>query len=127
MQVDYVLTLKRGLSPYLRKCDSLQLSPDFLVPLQSESDDQDMTSDQTLHSTIVDCDDPMSYSSSSGSENMSMAYTNGDQIVRKKRSELNYSYVYCARSAHKVSDHGQDMASSIISRRKSIPHRSPLC
>ncbi|KAL6223793.1 hypothetical protein ACLB2K_002651 [Fragaria x ananassa] len=130
-KVDYVVTLKRGLSPYLKKCETLQLSPDFLVPLQSESDDQDMTSDQTLHSTIVDCDDPMSYSSSSGSENMSMsmsmAYTNRDQIVRKKRSGLNYSYVYCSRSAHKVSDDDQDMSSNMISRRKSIPHRSPLC
>lgn len=126
-----MVTLKRGLSPYLKKCETLQLSPDFLVPLQSESDDQDMTSDQTLHSTIVDCDDPMSYSSSSGSENMSMsmsmAYTNRDQIVRKKRSGLNYSYVYCSRSAHKVSDDDQDMSSNMISRRKSIPHRSPLC
>ncbi|CAB4319132.1 unnamed protein product [Prunus armeniaca] len=128
-KVDYLLKLNKGLSPFLKKCNSLQLSPDFLVPL-SDTGDEEMTSDQTNpHSTIVDCDDPMSSSSSgsSGSENMSMSMNMGyrhHEIVRKKRSGLNYASL-CGRSAHKVSD--EDMASSMISRRKRIPHRSPLC
>ncbi|KAK9268317.1 hypothetical protein L1049_000065 [Liquidambar formosana] len=110
-KVDFVLKHNKDLSPYLRACNSLQLSPDFLVP-------QDMGDDDMTHSTIVDSDEPMSWSSgSSGSENMSMACT---EIVRKKRSGL---YV-CARSASKVSE--EDMATS-MSRRKGIPHRSPLC
>ena len=119
-----MLKYKRDLSPYLRTCNSLQLSPDFLVPQDNMGDD-DMTN-ETPHSTIVDSDEPMSSSSgsSSGSENMmSMGCT---EIVRKKRS-TGLSYV-CARSAasYKVSDH-EDMATSMISRRKGVPHRSPMC
>lgn len=110
----------KDLSPYLRTCNSLQLGPDFLFP--QDMGDDEMTN-ETPNSTIVDSDEPMSsWSGSSGSENMmSMACT---EIVRKKRSGLNY---VCARSAsnYKVSD--EDMATSMISRRKGIPHRSPLC
>ncbi|KAL5547701.1 hypothetical protein UlMin_002932 [Ulmus minor] len=117
-KVDYLLKHKRDLSPYLRTCNSLQLSPDFLVP--QDMGDDDMTN-ETPHSTIVDSDELMSSSSdSSGSENM-LSMANTDHIVRKKRSEL---YV-CARSSYKVSD--EDMATSMISRRKGIPQRSPLC
>ncbi|GMN47422.1 hypothetical protein TIFTF001_016606 [Ficus carica] len=119
-KVDYVLKHMKDLSPYLRTCNSLQLSPDFLFP--QDMGDDEMTN-ETPNSTIVDSDEPMSsWSGSSGSENMmSMACT---EIVRKKRSGLNY---VCARSAsnYKVSD--EDMATSMISRRKGIPHRSPLC
>jgi len=75
-----------------------------------------MGDDETTRSTIVDCDEPMS--SSSGSESMGMACS---EIVRKRRSGWNV----CARSMNnKVSD--EDMVTS-ISRRKGIPHRSPLC
>ncbi|OVA03306.1 zinc finger protein [Macleaya cordata] len=116
-KVDYVLKHKKNLSPYLRICNSLQLSPDFLVP-QDTGDDEEMTY-ETPNSTIVDYDEPMS--SSSGSENMSMVCT---EFVRKKRSGL---YV-CGRSVSRVSNHHhEDMATSMISRRKGIPHRSPLC
>lgn len=114
-----MLKHKKDLSPYLRTCNSLQLSPDFFVP--QDMGDDEMTN-ETPHSTIVDSDEHMSSSSgSSGSENMSMAC---NEIVRKKRSGL---YV-CARSAanYKVSHHDEDMATS-MSRRKGIPHRSPLC
>ena len=78
-----------------------------------------MGDDEMTRSTIVDYDEPMSSSSgSSGSENMTKACT---EIVRKKRSGWNV----CARlMANKVSD--EDMATS-MSRRKGIPHRSPLC
>lgn len=105
-----MLKHNKDLSPYLRACHSLQLSPDFLVPPDMGEDEM---TNETPHSTIVDSDE-----GSSGSENMSMART---EIVRKKRSGL---YV-CGRSASKVSE--EDMATSMISRRKGIPHRSPLC
>lgn len=75
-----------------------------------------MGDDEMTGSTIVDCDEPMS--SCSGSENMSMACT---EIVRKKRSGWNV----CARSMNNKVSH-EDMASG-MSRRKGIPHRSPLC
>ncbi|KAF9679718.1 hypothetical protein SADUNF_Sadunf06G0043600 [Salix dunnii] len=114
-KVDYVLKHYRDLSPYLRRCNGLTLGPDFFIP-QDLADDE-MTN-ETPHSTVVDSDEPLSWSSSSsGSENMSMATS---EIVRKKRSGL---YV-CARSMNRVSD--EDIASS-MSRRKGIPHRSPLC
>uniref|UniRef100_A0A803N6V5 B box-type domain-containing protein n=1 Tax=Chenopodium quinoa TaxID=63459 RepID=A0A803N6V5_CHEQI len=117
VQVDFVLTHNRDLSPYLRVCKVLQLSPDFLYP--QDMGDDEMTN-ETPNSTIVDCDEPMSsYCGSSDSENMSVACTE-TEIVRKKRSGL---YV-CGRSINKVSD--EDMATS-MSRRKGIPHRSPLC
>ncbi|KAJ9163021.1 hypothetical protein P3X46_022743 [Hevea brasiliensis] len=115
-KVEFVLKHYKDLSPYLRKCNSLTLGPDFFIP--QDMGDDEMTN-ETPHSTIVDSDEPMSWSSgSSASENMSMACT--QEIVRRKRSGL---YV-CGRSANKVSD--EDMATS-MSRRKGIPHRSPLC
>ncbi|KAJ8753265.1 hypothetical protein K2173_017885 [Erythroxylum novogranatense] len=115
-KVDFALKHYEDLSPYLRKCNSLTLSPDFLIP-QDMGDDE--TTNDTPHSTIVDSDEPMSWSSgSSGSENMSLICT---EIVRKKRSGL---YV-CGRSAGKVSD--EDMATSMSNRRKGIPQRSPMC
>ncbi|KAJ6747384.1 PLATZ TRANSCRIPTION FACTOR FAMILY PROTEIN [Salix koriyanagi] len=118
VQVDYVLKHYRDLSPYLRRCNALTLGPDFFIP-QDLADDEMTNETWTPHSTVVDSDEPfMSWSSSSsGSENMSMATS---EIVRKKRSGL---YV-CARSMNRVSD--EDIASS-MSRRKGIPHRSPLC
>ncbi|KAK7304735.1 hypothetical protein VNO77_42622 [Canavalia gladiata] len=104
-KVDFVVKHYKDLSPYLRRCNSLQLSPDFLIP-------QEMGD-----STIVDCDESMS-SFCSGSDKMRMTCT---EIVRKKRSGWNV----CARSmTNKVSD--EDMV-TCISRRKGIPHRSPLC
>ncbi|XP_010244870.1 PREDICTED: uncharacterized protein LOC104588578 [Nelumbo nucifera] len=115
-KVDFVLKHKKDLSPYLRTCNSLQLCPDLLV--SQYAGEEEMTN-ETPRSTIVDCDEPMSSSSgSSASENMSVACTD---FVRKKRSSGLY---VCARSAGRVSD--EDMATS-ISRRKGIPHRSPLC
>ncbi|CDP10500.1 unnamed protein product [Coffea canephora] len=114
-KVDSVLKHYKDLSPFLRACKVLQLSPDFFIP-QDYGDDE-MTN-ETPHSTIVDCDEPLSSSSgSSGSENMSFMCT---EFVRKKRSGL---YV-CGRSATKITD--EDMATS-MSRRKRVPHRSPLC
>ena len=113
-----MLTHNRDLTPYLRICKVLQLSPDFLYP--QDMGDDDMTN-ETPNSTIVDCDEPMSsYSASSDSDNMSVARTAPAEIVCKKRNGL---YV-CGRSINKVSD--EDMATS-MSRRKGIPHRSPLC
>ncbi|XP_074283839.1 protein RGF1 INDUCIBLE TRANSCRIPTION FACTOR 1 [Silene latifolia] len=117
-KVDFVLTHNnRDISPYLRACKVLQLSPDFLYP--QDMGDDDMTNETTNSTIVDDCDEPMSScSGSSGSDNMSISCNN--DIVRKKRSGL---YV-CGRSITKISD--QDMATS-MSRRKGIPHRSPLC
>ncbi|XXG52040.1 hypothetical protein AAC387_Pa03g0460 [Persea americana] len=113
-KVDFLLRHKNDLSPYLRTCDSMQLSPDFLVHHDMGDDD----TNDNLHSMVVDDDDAMGSSSgSSGSENVSLVCTN---FVRKKRSGL---YV-CARLASNISN--EDMATS-MSRRKGIPHRSPLC
>ncbi|PSS21015.1 Serine-protein kinase, partial [Actinidia chinensis var. chinensis] len=114
-KVDFVLKHYKDLSPYIRPCTTLQLSLDFFVP--QDMGDDDMTY-ETPRSTIVDLDEPICWSSgSSRSETMSVGYTG---FVRKKRSGL---YV-CGRSANRVSE--EDMATS-ISRRKGIPHRSPLC
>ncbi|KAL0345443.1 UNVERIFIED_CONTAM: hypothetical protein Sradi_4375600 [Sesamum radiatum] len=115
-KVDFVLKHYKDLSPFLRVCNTLQLSPDFFIP-QDMGDDE--TTNETPHSTIVDSSDEhlSSSSGSSGSENMSFACT---EFVRKKRSGL---YV-CGRLASKISD--EDMATS-MSRRKGVPHRSPLC
>lgn len=106
----------KDLSPFLRTCNTLQLSPDFLIP-------QEMGDEEMTRSTIVDCDEAMSsYSgSSSGSENMSMACT---EIVRKRRSGWTTMCAKFMANNNKVSD--EDMATS-MSRRKGIPHRSPLC
>ncbi|XP_059636211.1 protein RGF1 INDUCIBLE TRANSCRIPTION FACTOR 1 [Cornus florida] len=115
-KVEFVLKHYKDLSPFLRTCNSLQLGPDFFIP--QDMTDDDMTY-ETPHSTIVDWDEAMSssYSGSSGSENTSMVCTD---FVRKKRSGL---YV-CGRLVNKVSE--EDMATS-MSRRKGVPHRSPLC
>lgn len=110
----------KDLTPYLRTCNTLQLSPDFLIP-QDNMGDEEMSG----RSTVVDCDEAMSsYSSgSSGSENMSsMACT--ENIVRKRRSGWTSMCAKFMANSNKVSD--EDMATS-MSRRKGIPHRSPLC
>ncbi|CAN1290126.1 Protein RGF1 INDUCIBLE TRANSCRIPTION FACTOR 1 [Linum perenne] len=114
-KVDFVMKHYKDLSPFLKKCKTLTLGPDFLIP-QDIMGDEDMTN----HSTIVDSDEPMSWSS--GSENMSnmAAATCTNKIVRKKRSGL----VYVWSSNGKVSD--EDMATS-MSRRKGVPQRSPMC
>ncbi|RCV05149.1 hypothetical protein SEVIR_1G058800v4 [Setaria viridis] len=105
-KVEYILRQKKNLSAYLRPCKILQLGPDFFIPHDADDD--------TTHSTLVDVDEPMG---SSDSENLSAPCTN---FVRKKRSG---PYI-CARSANRVSD--EDMATN-MSRRKGVPHRSPLC
>ncbi|KAE9464359.1 hypothetical protein RHGRI_009152 [Rhododendron griersonianum] len=119
-KVDFLVKHYKDLSPYIRPCHTLQLSPDFFVP--QEMGDDEMTY-ETPHSTIVDGTEyePMCWSSgSSGSETMSVGCTTS--FVRKKRSGL----YLCGRSATKVSAEEEDMA-TCISRRKGIPHRSPLC
>lgn len=103
----------KDLSPYLRRCNKLTLSPDFLIP-------QEIGEEET-QSTIVDSEERMSWSSgSSGSENnMRVGCNQNQMIVRKKRSSSNYKVV--------GNFDNEDMATSMISRRKGIPHRSPLC
>ncbi|KAG6424200.1 hypothetical protein SASPL_114614 [Salvia splendens] len=115
-KVEFVLKHYYDLSQLLRVCKTLQLGPDFFIP-QDIGDDE--TTNETPHSTVEDSsDEPLSSSSgSSGSHSMSFSYT---RFVRKKRSGL---YV-CRRLGNKM--RGEDMATS-MSRRKRVPHRSPLC
>ncbi|XP_020265655.1 uncharacterized protein LOC109841178 isoform X1 [Asparagus officinalis] len=111
-KVDYLLRHKKDISPYLKTCESLQLSPDFFIPNDAYSGDDE--ANETTHSTIVEGDEPLG---SSDSENFSMPCTG---FTRKKRSGL----YFFARSTSSVSD--EDMATN-MSRRKGKPHRSPLC
>ncbi|KAJ0989518.1 hypothetical protein J5N97_007874 [Dioscorea zingiberensis] len=99
-KVDYVLRQSTDLSPYLRKCETLTLNPDFLIPGDVDiSDDEEEAIGSTANSVDVDI----------------------DNIVHKKRTGL----FICSRSTvSRVSD--EDMTTN-MSRRKGIPHRSPLC
>ncbi|XP_043722944.1 protein RGF1 INDUCIBLE TRANSCRIPTION FACTOR 1-like [Telopea speciosissima] len=144
-KVEFVLKQMKDLSPYLRNCKTLQLSPDFLIPQdmstgEEEEEEEEMmmiTNDETPNSTVVDSEEPMSSSSSGslgcGGESMSMSMRMVcSEFVRKKRSSGGV-YV-CARllanTTSSVSSDDQDMmmmATSMMSRRKGIPHRSPLC
>ncbi|XP_074570418.1 protein RGF1 INDUCIBLE TRANSCRIPTION FACTOR 1 [Curcuma longa] len=110
-KVDYLLGQQKDLSPYLRKCKTLQLSPDFHVP----RDDEEVN--ETTHSTIVEGDELVG---SSDSENLSLP--SADNIARVKRSER--YIVNCAAAASNIYDEAS-MAKN-ISRRKSTPFRSPL-
>ncbi|CAL9057128.1 unnamed protein product [Musa banksii] len=112
-KVDYIARHKKDFSHYIRRCQSLQLSPDSIVPPDTEVGDDEDTN-ETTHSTVVEGDDPMR---SSDSEDFNVPYLN---FIRKKRSGINL----CSRSANKVDT--EDMATN-MSRRKGIPHRSPLC
>ncbi|KAG8485839.1 hypothetical protein CXB51_019238 [Gossypium anomalum] len=123
-KVDFVVKHYKDLTPFLRTCNTLTLSPDFLIPQDIGEDEM---TNETPHSTVVDSNERQSLSSGSDNTSMAMAMAmamayNSDQhqIVRKKRSGL----YLCGRSASKVSD--EDMATS-MSRRKGIPQRSPLC
>ncbi|KAK4757583.1 hypothetical protein SAY87_018884 [Trapa incisa] len=122
-KVDYILKYKKDLSPYLRTCKTLQLGPDFLFPQDMYLGDEDQA---TLHSTVVDSDEPMvsCSSGSSGSMEINNGIVNIGTFVRKKRSGLSYVW---SRSPSKLSSDEYDMATSCMSRRKGIPHRSPLC
>ncbi|XP_042507051.1 protein RGF1 INDUCIBLE TRANSCRIPTION FACTOR 1-like [Macadamia integrifolia] len=124
-KVEFALKHNKDLSPYLRNCKMLQLSPDFMIP-QDTGDDDDDEMNETPHSSVVDCDEPMSSSSSGSSgSDQTINMVCRTEFVRKKRSSG--LYVHCARSANRVSSEEQDMATSMMSRRKGIPHRSPMC
>ena len=103
------------LSPYLRKCHTLQLSPDFFVPQDMGYDEMAI---ETPHSTIVDPDEPMSWSSGSSELESTTVLCTG--FVQKKRSD----FYMCARLPTRVLE---EEVSTSISRRKGIPHRAPLC
>ncbi|GMH04587.1 hypothetical protein Nepgr_006427 [Nepenthes gracilis] len=119
-KVDFVMKYNKDLTPYLRTCKTLQLSPDFLYPQDMMGDD-DMATHEMPHSSMIDSDEPMSLSSGSSgcTENIS---TDSTEMVKKKGS----GFYVCGRLANRVSVTDEDMATS-INRRKGIPHRSPLC
>ncbi|KAK1403487.1 PLATZ transcription factor family protein [Heracleum sosnowskyi] len=139
-KVEFVLKHYRDLSPFLRKCKTLKLGPDFFIPQDTGDDiniDQEMTN-ESPHSTIVDSDEqPMSYnyndsSGSSGSENMSSSSSMlCTEFVRKKRSgvvyvcEMNNIIRSSSNNNNKLRSE-EDIATS-MSRRKGIPQRSPMC
>lgn len=119
--MDYLLKYKKDLSPYLRTCKTLQLGPDFLFPQDMYLGDEVATPP----STVVDSDEPMiSCSSASSGSEINNAIVNIGTFVKKKRSGLSSVF---ARSPSKMSTDEYDMATSYMSRRKGIPHRSPLC
>lgn len=139
LQVEFVLKHYRDLSPFLRKCKTLKLGPDFFIP-QDIGDynciDQEMTN-ESPHSTIVDSDEqPMSYtydhsSGSSGSENVSSSSMLCTEFVRKKRSGVVYvcginNNIRSSSNNNNKLGSEEDIATS-MSRRKGIPQRSPMC
>ncbi|KAJ4748078.1 PLATZ transcription factor [Rhynchospora pubera] len=111
-KVDYILRYQNDLSPYLRPCKTLQLSPDFFIP----HDSTDEEAYETTHSTLIEGEESMT---SSDSDNLSMPPM---EFVKKKRSGL---YI-CGRSASSRFSH-EDIMSSTMSKRKGTPRRSPLC
>ncbi|KAM7263810.1 hypothetical protein ACFE04_001493 [Oxalis oulophora] len=130
-KVDFVLKHYKDLSPFLKKCKILTLGPDFLFPVQDMmGGSEEETTNETLNSTIVDGEDPMSWSSgsSSGSSenyNMIISPIACTEIVRKRRSAL---YYHPDQVKVKVTSSDDEMASSIMNnRRKGTPHRSPFC
>ncbi|XP_071724426.1 protein RGF1 INDUCIBLE TRANSCRIPTION FACTOR 1-like [Rutidosis leptorrhynchoides] len=129
-KVDFLLKHYKDLSPFLKKCKTLTLGPDFLFPQEmiGSSGDEEMT-DESPNSTIVNStEEQMSWSSdSSGTlENYMMSPIACTVIVRKRRSALIYNKDDITSSDHD-SNIIEDMATSMSNRRKGIPQRSPLC
>ncbi|WOK92631.1 hypothetical protein Cni_G01322 [Canna indica] len=121
-KVDYLLRKKKDLSPYLRRCKTLQLSPDYFVP---QADDDELNFD-TTQSTIVEGDEHLN-GSSDDSEKLTMSCTEST-INRKGTNSWPYISINTARSITKNSTaSGVQMSASNISRRKGVPQRSPLC
>uniref|UniRef100_A0A7N0RFE4 B box-type domain-containing protein n=1 Tax=Kalanchoe fedtschenkoi TaxID=63787 RepID=A0A7N0RFE4_KALFE len=138
-KVEFILKHNKNLFPYLKKCKTLGLGPDFLLPQdiimsmtgirnEHREKEEDTPSDLPL-STIMDSSslDEHMISSSSGSENTSFfSYTT--RVVRRKRSGLTYirriSPVnlnsYC------LQEHQNVMMVNINRSRKGIPQRSPF-
>ncbi|KMZ71172.1 PLATZ transcription factor family protein [Zostera marina] len=108
-KVDFVLRQNKDISPYLRTCDTLQSSPDFLVS-QDTND--------TNHSTVMEGEESMG---SSDTDNLSAVPACTSAFVKKKRSSL---YIYRT-SSRRVSSNEEYVTN--MSKRKGIPHRSPLC
>ncbi|KAL7134599.1 hypothetical protein ABFS83_11G038100 [Erythranthe nasuta] len=118
-KVEFVLKHYKEITPFLKVCNTLQLSPDFFIPQDIGDEETTNNNNNSPHSTIVD--EPLT--SSSSSDNMSFSCT---EFVRKKRSGL---YV-CGRLAnYKINSSSEedDLMATSMSRRKGVPHRSPLC
>ncbi|XP_020680436.1 uncharacterized protein LOC110098068 [Dendrobium catenatum] len=110
-KVEYVLSQENDLSTYLRRCDSLHLGPDFLIPQEAYAGEDEIN--ETTHSTVVEGDETMA---SSDSENLS--YLLRTEITYRKRSGP-YSSAPASRIAN-------EELTANMSRRKGIPQRSPL-
>ncbi|PPS12581.1 hypothetical protein GOBAR_AA08061 [Gossypium barbadense] len=59
-KVDFVVKHYKDLTPFLRTCNTLTLSPDFLIPQDMGEDEM---TNETPHSTVVDSNEPQSLSS----------------------------------------------------------------
>lgn len=57
LKVDYVLEYTEDLSPYLRRCATLQLRSDYLVPNEANYGNYDNEANETTNSTIVEEDE----------------------------------------------------------------------
>ncbi|KAI4379365.1 hypothetical protein MLD38_005676 [Melastoma candidum] len=120
-KVDYLLKHKKDLTLYLKKCKTLQLSPDFLYPQDVADDDHN-----TLNSTIVDSDEPMS-------DSPGLPRPPRPEVARKKRSSGIHRV--CGRFfTNKVASSNNveisvmgNMTIGAARSRKGIPHRSPFC
>ncbi|XP_010541930.1 PREDICTED: uncharacterized protein LOC104815289 isoform X2 [Tarenaya hassleriana] len=118
-KVDFVLKRYKDLTPFLKPCHALTLGPDYIIPQDVGLDDDEGDPDSS--DAAVDPMGPASWSSSDNN------YPHDKNIVRKKRS----GFYVCGKSAGNsykaVSDDDVSDISTCISRRKGIPHRSPLC
>lgn len=99
LKVDYISRHKKDFSPYLRVCESLQLSPDG-----AGGDDGDAANYAAVQSAVVEGDDRLC-----SSDSETVCDGPAISLIAKKRSGLKQ----CSRAANM--------------RRKGIPHRSPLC
>ncbi|XP_010557629.1 PREDICTED: uncharacterized protein LOC104826567 isoform X2 [Tarenaya hassleriana] len=131
-KVDFVLKRYKDLTPFLKPCHTLTLGPDYIIPQDVGLADSDQAY-ETPRSTVVDSDEPMSWSSGASSGNSSDIYPHAppyapttNNVVRKKRSGF-YVCGKSSASSYKVASDDQDDISTCINRRKGIPHRSPLC
>ncbi|KAK4487597.1 hypothetical protein RD792_005753 [Penstemon davidsonii] len=115
-KVDFVLKQYKDISPFLR----LQLGPDLFIPQDNYDDDigtstNEITTRAHDHSTL----------------HINMPFNMSSfEFVRKKRSSSSSTGVVdvCGNYNMMMITHQDDQDTiSIISRRKGIPHRSPLC
>ncbi|KAI4380487.1 hypothetical protein MLD38_006672 [Melastoma candidum] len=134
-KVEYLLKHKKDLTPYLKTCKTLQLSPDFLFPQDMADDDHPMMTSEALSSTIADSDKQMTDSSG-------LTEDTSPEVVRRKRSggvQHVCGQLFAGSKSSGNGDRNRETAAinngtrsttasnSSGRSRKGIPHRSPFC